>query len=170
MILPVMDSGSKCPSGSYQQLALFHGRTPLCVTDELKQRAAPAPVIQRLGPFGPDREGLSKQRPPAAGLPVLWKTLKSSLFTVGLRLALCHVTLWPSAGRLLGLASKNGKSELLWVSAQQAGFLWALSFSQLTDTCTLAASLKLHDVVLHEPPTLQNNFHSDFLQLSFIDQ
>lgn len=34
----------------------------------------------------------------------------------------------------------------------------------------LVAPLNLHDVFLHEPPTLWNYFHSDFLLLSFSDQ
>lgn len=49
--------------------------------------------------------------------------LKHSLFTVGLCLGLCHVTLWPSERRLLRLVSKKGNSELLWVPAQR-GLVW----------------------------------------------
>lgn len=48
-------------------------------------------------------------------------TLKYSLYTVGLCLDLCHVTLWPSKRRLLRLVSKKGKQWAI-VSLSTAGF------------------------------------------------
>lgn len=39
-------------------------------------------------------------------------------------------------GEVVGTCIQERKVSYFWVSAQQAGFQWALSFSQLTDTCT----------------------------------
>lgn len=68
------------------------------VTDELKQCLGPCACNSAsqsvwTRPGAPIQTHLS-----AAGLRALWSSLKSSLFTVGLRLAWCHVTLWPSEG------------------------------------------------------------------------
>lgn len=55
---------------------------------------------------------------------------KHSLFTVGLCLDLCHITLWPCKKRLLRLVRKKENSELLWGSAQQGlVFLGFITFS-----------------------------------------
>lgn len=94
--------------------------------------------------------------------------LTLSLFTVGLCLGLCHVTLWPRERGLLRLVFKKGNSEVLWVSAQQALVLVGFIIFSAYWHVWLVVSVNLSAVFPHEPPALFNMLHWNFIHLFFL--